>query len=97
MLIQLTEEQKMLRDMAREFTRNEIAPRDKWMDDNGFDWDLCKKITEAGFMGANIPEQYGGGGGGIVDTTIIAQEFAKGSASIATLYGRPLAGLQSDS
>lgn len=87
MLIQFTEEQKMLRDMAREFTKNEIAPRDKWMDENGFDWDLCKKITDAGFMGANIPEQYGGGGGGIVDTTIIAQEFAKGSASIATFMG----------
>ena len=87
MLIHLTEEQQMLQQVAREFTQNEIAPRDKWMDDNGFDWDLCKKITEAGFMGANIPEQYGGGGGGIVDTTIIAQEFAKGSASIATFMG----------
>lgn len=87
MLIQLTEEQKLLREMAREFTRNEIAPRDKWMDEHGFDWELCKKITDAGFMGANIPEQYGGGGGGIVDTTIIAQEFAKGSASIATFMG----------
>lgn len=87
MLIQLTEEQKMLRDVAREFTKNEIAPRDKWMDENGFDWDLYKKIAEAGFMGANIPEQYGGGGGGIVDTTIIAEEFAKGSASVATFLG----------
>lgn len=87
MLIQFTEGQKMLRDVAREFTRNEIAPRDKWMDENGFDWELCRKITDAGFMGANIPEQYGGGGGGIVDTTIIAQEFAKGSASIATFMG----------
>lgn len=87
MLIQFTEEQKMLRDVAREFTKNEIAPRDKWMDENGFDWELCRKITDAGFMGANIPEQYGGGGGGIVDTTIIAQEFAKGSASIATFMG----------
>jgi alkylation response protein AidB-like acyl-CoA dehydrogenase len=87
MLIKFTEEQKMLQDVAREFTQKEIAPRDKWMDENGFDWDLCKKITEAGFMGANIPEQYGGGGGGIVDTTIIAQEFAKGSASIATFMG----------
>ena len=38
MLIQFTEEQKMLRDMAREFTKNEIAPRDKWMDENGFYW-----------------------------------------------------------
>lgn len=87
MLIQFTAGQKMLRDVAREFTRNEIAPRDKWMDENGFDWELCRKITDAGFMGANIPEQYGGGGGGIVDTTIIAQEFAKGSASIATFMG----------
>ncbi|MEG1632891.1 MAG: acyl-CoA dehydrogenase family protein [Oscillospiraceae bacterium] len=87
MLIQFTEEQKMLRDMAREFTQKEIEPRDKWMDDNGFDWELCKKIQAAGFMGANIPEQFGGGGGGIVDTTIIAQEFAKGSASIATFLG----------
>lgn len=87
MLIQFTEGQKMLRDVAREFTKNEIAPRDKWMDENGFDWELCRKITDAGFMGANIPEQYGGGGGGIVDTTIIAQEFAKGSASIATFMG----------
>ena len=65
MLIQLTEEQKMLRDMAREFTKNEIEPRDRWMDDNGFDWDLYRKIAAAGFMGANIPEQYGGGGGGM--------------------------------
>ena len=87
MLIQLTEEQKMLRDMAREFTKNEIEPRDRWMDDNGFDWELYRKIAAAGFMGANIPEQYGGGGGGIMDTTIIAHEFAKGSASIATFMG----------
>lgn len=87
MLIQFTEEQKMLRDIAREFTKNEIEPRDRWMDENGFDWDLYKKIAEAGFMGANIPEQYGGGGGAITDTTIIAHEFAKGSASIATFLG----------
>lgn len=87
MLIQFTEEQKMLQSVAREFTENEIAPRDKWMDENGFDWDLAKKITEAGFMGANVPEQYGGSGGGIVDNCIVAQEFAKGSSSIATFIG----------
>ena len=87
MLIQLTEEQKMLRDMVREFTKKEIEPRDKWMDENGFDWDLYHKIAAAGFMGANIPEEFGGGGGGIMDTTIIAHEMAKGSASIATFMG----------
>lgn len=87
MLIQFSEEQKMLQSVAREFAKNEIEPRDKWMDENGFDWELAKKITEAGFMGANIPEEYGGGGGGIVDNTIVAQEFAKASSSIATFIG----------
>ncbi len=87
MLIQFTEEQKMLQQVAREFTQNEIEPRDRWMDENGFDWDLAKKITEAGFMGANIPEQYGGSGGGFVDGTIVAHEFAKGSCSAAVLLG----------
>ena len=87
MLIQFNEAQKMLQEVAREFTKNEIEPRDRWMDENGFDWELARKITEAGFMGANIPEEYGGGGGGVVDNTIVAQEFAKGSASIATFVG----------
>lgn len=54
------------------------------MDENGFDFDLYKKVVDAGFMGINIPEEYGGGGGSAVDTTIIVHEFAKGSASEAT-------------
>lgn len=84
MLIKLTEQQQMLRDMARDFTKKEIAPRDAWMDENGFDYDLYHKVVAAGFMGINIPEEYGGGGGDAVDTTIIVHEFAKGSASEAT-------------
>lgn len=83
MLIQLTEEQQMLRDMVREFTKNEIEPRDKWMDENGFDYDLYHKIVDAGFMGINIPEEYGGGGADAMMTTIIVHEMAKGSASEA--------------
>ncbi len=83
MLIKFTEEQQMIRDMAREFTKNEIAPRDKWMDENGFDYDLYHKLADAGFMGINIPQEYGGGGGGAIDTAIIVHEFAKGSASEA--------------
>lgn len=83
MLINFTEKQQMIRDMAREFTKNEIAPRDRWMDENGFDQALYQKVVDAGFMGINIPEAYGGGDGDAVDTTIIVHEFAKGSASEA--------------
>ena len=39
MLFDWTEEQLMLRDTIRKFTKNEVAPRDKWMDENGYDWD----------------------------------------------------------
>lgn len=87
MLIKLTEEQKMLQQVAREFAQNEIAPRDRWMDENGFDWDLAKKIVDSGFMGANIPEEYGGSGGSFVDGTIVVEEFAKASCSIAATVG----------
>jgi alkylation response protein AidB-like acyl-CoA dehydrogenase len=53
---QIHEEQAMIRDMIREFTQNEVEPRDKWMDENGFDYDLHKKLCEAGLMGIHIPD-----------------------------------------
>lgn len=84
MLMQLTEEQELLRETAREFTQNEIAPRDKWMDENGFDWDLAAKLTEAGFMGLGLPEEFGGSNAKTLETALVAHEFARGSASVAT-------------
>lgn len=47
MMFQFTEEQKMIREMVREFTKIEVEPRDKWMDENGFDYELHKKLTQA--------------------------------------------------
>ena len=51
MTFNFTEEQIMIRDMVREFTKKEVEPRDKWMDENGFDYELHKKLTQAGLMG----------------------------------------------
>lgn len=82
-MFKFTEEQIMIRDMVREFTKNEVEPRDKWVDENGFDWDIHKKLCEAGLMGIHLPEQYGGGGGDAVTSEIVINEIAKGSASIA--------------
>ena len=80
---QFTEEQNMIRDMVREFTKKEVEPRDKWMDENGFDYDLHKKLTQAGLMGIHLAEKYGGGGGDAVTSIIVIHELAKGSASVA--------------
>ncbi|MEG1632492.1 MAG: acyl-CoA dehydrogenase family protein [Oscillospiraceae bacterium] len=82
-MFKFSEEQLMIRDMVREFTKNEVEPRDKWMDENGFDFDLHKKLCEAGLMGIHLPEQYGGGGGDTVTSEIVINEIAKGSGSVA--------------
>ena len=83
MTFDFTEEQVMIRDMVREFTKKEVEPRDKWMDENGFDYELHKKLCEAGLMGIHLDEKYGGGGGDAVTSMIVIHELAKGSASAA--------------
>lgn len=82
-MFKFTEEQLMIRDMVREFTANEIEPRDRAMDENGFDWELIPKLVDAGLMAIHLPEQYGGGGGDTITSEIVINEVAKGSASIA--------------
>ena len=82
-MFKFTEEQLMIRDMVREFTANEVEPRDRDMDENGFDFDLIPKLVDAGLMAIHLPEQYGGGGGDTITSEIVINEIAKGSASIA--------------
>ena len=87
-MYQFTEEQIMIRDMVRDFTKNEIEPIDKAMDDTmTFNMEVYEKVhaklVETGLMGIHLPEQYGGGGGDAVTSQIVVNELAKGSASIA--------------
>ncbi len=83
MLFDFTQEQLMIRDMVRDFTIKEVAPRDKWMDENGFDHELHKKLCSAGLMGVHLPEQYGGADGDAITSALVIHELAKGSASTA--------------
>ena len=87
-MYKFTEEQIMIRDMVREFTKNEVAPYDKAMDETfSFNMEIYQqiysKLVETGLMGIHIPEQYGGGGGDAITSQIVVNELAKGSASIA--------------
>lgn len=83
MLFDWTEEQLMLRDTIRRFTKNEVAPRDKWMDENGYDWDLHQKMVDAGIYAIPIPAEYGGAGFDFLTGIMVIHEVAKGSASAA--------------
>jgi len=83
MLFDWTEEQLMLRDMIRKFTKNEVAPRDKWMDENGYDWELHQKMVDAEIYSIPIPVEYGGAGFDFLTGIMVIHEVAKGSASAA--------------
>lgn len=81
----LSEEQQMLRDMVREFTRNEITPRAAHHDETGeFPEEICRKAWEHGLMNLHIPEAYGGLGMDAMAGVLIGEEFAYGCSGIAT-------------
>ena len=79
-----TEEHVMLRDMVRDFAKNEVAPVARELDRlEKFPKDLIKQMGELGLMGIPIPEKYGGSGMDTVAYTTAVLELAKVDASVA--------------
>jgi alkylation response protein AidB-like acyl-CoA dehydrogenase len=78
----LNEEQKMIQDMARDFAQSEIAPIAAEIDESGqFPSKTIKKMGELGFMGIEIPEEYGGTGMDTVSYVLAMVEISKACAS----------------
>ena len=70
----LSDEQEMIRDAAREFAQNEIAPIAAAFDESGkFPADTVRMAGELGFMGVEVPAEYGGSG---LDTVCYALVMA---------------------
>ena len=84
--LQLTEEHKMIRDMAREFAQNEIAPVAAHFDETGeFPSETVKKMGAQGFMGIEVPEEYGGQGLDTLSYVLAMIEIAKADVSHSTI------------
>jgi len=86
----ITEERAMIKEMARNFCDNEIRPvADKLDPGRGQIPDsLVEKIAELGFFGITIPEEFGGLGLGVFEYCLVAEEFARGWMSVASLIAR---------
>lgn len=85
---ELTEEQKMLRDMVRDFVNSDIKPIAHKIDqDEKIPRELIQKMGELGLLGAVFPTEYGGGGFGEMGYCIMQQEIARGCMSTATFVG----------
>jgi alkylation response protein AidB-like acyl-CoA dehydrogenase len=79
-----TEEQKMVQEMARDFAEKELQPRAAAIDATRLlPLRLLKAMAGLGFMGMNIPAEYGGGEAGVVSYSLAMTEIGKGCASTA--------------
>jgi alkylation response protein AidB-like acyl-CoA dehydrogenase len=78
----LTPEHKMLRDAARDFAQKEIAPIAAEFDESGeFPYNTIKKMGALGFMGIEIPEEYGGAGMDSLSYVLALEEICKVDAA----------------
>ncbi|MFQ5669747.1 MAG: acyl-CoA dehydrogenase [Acidobacteriota bacterium] len=74
---ELTEEQRSLQKMVREFAEKEIAPRVREMDESQeFPRDLLEQAGSLGLLGCLFPESYGGSGLGYIDYVTVIEELS---------------------
>lgn len=82
----LTEDQLMIRDMAKKFADDVVAPTVTELDRKHlFPEEQIKQLGEMGFLGAEVPEQYGGAGLDCLSHILIMEELARHSSSLASI------------
>jgi butyryl-CoA dehydrogenase len=83
---ELTDEQRLIRETAREFADREIVPVARDNDRNErFDTDLVKKLGDMGYLGPIVSEEYGGRGLDYRTYALIVEEVGRGDSSARTV------------
>src|SRR2546421_5255972 len=83
---ELTDEQRLVRETARDFTDKEIVDRARENDRNEhFDTDLVSKIADQGYLGAIVPREYGGAGLDYLTYGLIVEEVGRGDSAMRTV------------
>lgn len=86
MNLELNEDQRMIQAAAREFAQNEIAPIAARFDASGeFPVETIRKAGELGFMGVEIPEEYGGAGFDAISYALVISEISAADAAHGTI------------
>jgi alkylation response protein AidB-like acyl-CoA dehydrogenase len=84
--LDLTDEQRLIQETAREFADREIAPRARDNDRAGrFDRELASKIGEIGYLGAPVAEEYGGRGLDYVTYGLVVEQVGRADSSARTV------------
>jgi butyryl-CoA dehydrogenase len=83
---ELTDEQRLVQETAREFTDREIIPRARDNDRNAhFDLELVAKLAAQGYLGAIVPQQYGGAGLDYLTYGLVVEQLGRGDSSMRTV------------
>jgi alkylation response protein AidB-like acyl-CoA dehydrogenase len=84
--LDLTDEQQLIRETARDFADREIIPRARDNDRNErFDLELVAKIADMGYLGAPVAERYGGRGLDYISYGLVVEEIGRGDSSARTV------------
>lgn len=89
----LSEEQKAMQTLAREFAEKEIKPiaaeRDRQPDHRDcFQWDIVDKLSKVGFRTLTLDKKYGGPGMDSLTTAIVLEELAVGDLGVSTIVAQ---------
>ncbi len=83
----LTEEQKMIQELAGQIAKEKIRPVRAQLDEQEeFPWEILQILAQADLFGLYIPEAYGGMGGGILDNCVAVEQLAQACIGVATSF-----------
>src|SRR5947209_8862694 len=86
MNLDLSDEQRLIRQTAREFTDREVVQRARENDRNEhFDLELVEKLAAQGYLGAIVPREYGGAGLDYVTYGLIVEQVGRGDSAMRTV------------
>jgi butyryl-CoA dehydrogenase len=86
MNVDLTEEQRQVRDLCREFAEQELRPNARrWDEEHLFPREAVKKLAEMGLMGVAVPTEWGGAGMDAVSYAVAMEEISRGCAGTGVI------------
>jgi len=86
MLFELTEEQKLIRDTAREFAEDILSKYASQIDrDEKIPTEIIKKLSELGFWGILVPEEYGGAGLNVFSLSLVLEQISRMCVSTSVM------------
>lgn len=83
----LTEEQRMIKDLARQIAEEHVKPVRAELDETGeFPWEIMKILAQADMFRVFIPEEYGGLGTGALELCLVVEELSRVCLGVSTTY-----------